>query len=245
MTRASLVLSAFRVLPLADLDTVVGADTAMIIAPHADDESLGCGGLIAQLCARERFPIVVIVTDGTGSHPSSRLYPPGRLRSLREEEASRAVSILGLPLDRLIFLRLPDGAAPVIGPLFDATVAHLADLTQTYGCHTILAPWLYDPHGDHEAVQIMARLVGTVTGALVLSYPVWGWLLPEGTVLPDVSPQGWRLDITRDLAAKRCAIAAHASQYSDLIRDDPDGFRLPADLLTVFEAPYEVFLSDT
>jgi hypothetical protein len=44
------------------------------------------------------------------------------------------------------------------------------------------------------------------------------------------------------LELKRRAIAAHASQYSGLITDDPRGFRLPADLLSVFEQPYEVFL---
>src|SRR5260370_23871041 len=46
-----------------------------------------------------------IVTDGTGSHPSSRTYPPGRLRALREREALQAVTILGLPPERLHFLR--------------------------------------------------------------------------------------------------------------------------------------------
>jgi hypothetical protein len=38
------------------------------------------------------------------------------------------------------------------------------------------------------------------------------------------------------------AIAAHASQYSDLIADDPNGFRLPPELLSVIDLPYEVFL---
>jgi LmbE family N-acetylglucosaminyl deacetylase len=243
MTQVSVVLRAFRELPFADLDNVVRADTAMIIAPHADDESLGCGGLIAQLCARKRFPVVVIVTDGTGSHRSSRLYPSARLRSLREQEARRAVTILGLPLDRLIFLRLPDGAVPVTGPEFAAAVTHITNLARAYGCNTILAPWLYDPHGDHEAAQIMARSVGNIIDAVVLSYPVWGWLLPYDSELPEVSPQGWRLDITQNVVTKQRAIAAHVSQYTDLIRDDPDGFRLPAELLAVFEAPYEVFLS--
>lgn len=242
MIQANLVLRAFRELPFVDLDNLVKGDAAMIIAPHPDDESLGCGGLIAQLCNRKRFPIVVIVTDGIGSHRTSRLYPPDRLRALREQEARRAVTILGLPLDRLIFLRLPDGAVPLSGPKFDAAVNQIVDLARIHGCRTILAPWLYDPHGDHEAAQFMARSVGNMIDAPVLSYPVWGWLLPDNSKLPDLTLQGWRLDITHNMVTKRRAIVAHASQYTDLIRDDPDGFRLPADLLTVFEAPYEVFL---
>ena len=33
-----------------------------------------------------------------------------------------------------------------------------------------------------------------------------------------------------------------AHQYGDLIKDDPDGFRLPESLLSVFEAPFETFI---
>src|SRR5690606_16204888 len=42
-----------------------------VIAPHPDDESLGCGGLIAALAADGRAVQVVFVTDGAGSHPNS------------------------------------------------------------------------------------------------------------------------------------------------------------------------------
>jgi hypothetical protein len=45
------------------------------------------------------------------------------------------------------------------------------------------------------------------------------------------------------VVAKRAAIQAHQSQYSDLITDDPEGFRLPAGLLSVFEVPFETFVS--
>jgi LmbE family N-acetylglucosaminyl deacetylase len=47
----------------------------MVLAPHADDESLGCGGLIAELVAKARPPMIVILRDGTGSHPLSREIP--------------------------------------------------------------------------------------------------------------------------------------------------------------------------
>jgi hypothetical protein len=55
--------------------------------------------------------------------------------------------------------------------------------------------------------------------------------------------QGWRLDTTRHLPAKRRAIAAHRSQTTDLIDDDPNGFRLPDEFLALFTRPFEVFLS--
>ena len=51
---------------------------------------------------------------------------------------------------------------------------------------------------------------------------------------------GWRSQA--HLPAKRRAIAAHASQYGALIDDDPAGFQLPADLLSIFDQPWETFL---
>jgi LmbE family N-acetylglucosaminyl deacetylase len=242
MSRAADVVSRLRALPLVGVDTIADDGVVMVLAPHADDESLGCGGLINELAAQGRPPVVVIVTDGTGSHPSSRTYPPGRLRALREREALQAVTILGLSAERLHFLRLRDTATPRYGTEFDSTVTAVANLMRDNRCRVLCAPWFYDPHCDHEGAQLIARAAVKRTGAALLSYPVWGWLLADETSLPNAPVDGWRLDIQHNLELKRRAIAAHASQYSDLITDDPNGFRLPADLLSVFDQPYEVFL---
>jgi len=243
MSRAADIFARLRALPLVGVDTIADNGAVMVLAPHADDESLGCGGLIIELAAKGRPPVIVIVTDGTGSHPLSRTYPPARLRALREREALQAVTILGLPAERLHFLRLRDTATPQCGPEFNSTVTAVANLMRDNGCRMLCAPWLYDPHCDHEGAQLIARAVTKRTGAELLSYPVWGWLLADETPLPDSLLEGWRLDIPqKHLALKRRAIAAHASQYSDLITDDPNGFRLPANLLSVFDQPYEVFL---
>jgi GlcNAc-PI de-N-acetylase len=55
----------------------------IVVAPHPDDESLACGGLIADGCRQELPGKVVIVSDGAGSHPKSKAYPPDRLTALR------------------------------------------------------------------------------------------------------------------------------------------------------------------
>src|SRR5665213_2934225 len=242
MKRAADIMADFHRLPIADLDTITNGRKVTILAPHADDESLGCGGLIAELTARSQPPVVVIVTDGTGSHPSSVAYPAPRLRELREQEALAAVSILGVPGDHLNFLRVRDTATPTCGPEFYSIVHRVEHLMCRYSSDILCAPWLYDPHGDHEATQIIARAAATRTGAMLLSYPVWGWLLEDDIQLPDAPIVGWRLNIEKHLELKRRAICAHASQYTNLIDDDPNGFRLPADLLSVFASPYEIFL---
>jgi len=237
------VIATLAKLPFRDLDQVSPYGTSLVVAPHPDDESLGCGGFIAESCARGRPPVVIVMTDGTASHPSSPSYPADRLRALRESETSVALSMLGLSSERLHFMRLQDSAMPTGGKRFDLAVAELRRLVLAYTCKTILAPWLYDPHCDHETTQLMVRAAVTTLGVSVYSYPVWGWLLPPEQPLSEDKIDGWRLNITDHLQRKRGAIASHQSQYSDLINDDPKGFRLPPELLSTFERPYETFIA--
>jgi LmbE family N-acetylglucosaminyl deacetylase len=145
---------------------------------------------------------------------------------------------LGLTPDNLAFFGYPDTALPTHGEV----AARVARLAQEQGCAVILAPWLHDPHCDHEAAAIMAREAAQLAHCRLLSYPVWGWLLPSDQQIPVNRVAGCKLPISSHLQAKQSAVAAHASQYSGLIDDSPDGFRLPQQLLAVFERPYEVFL---
>jgi len=240
--KAALLHEAFRTLPIGTLDDIAPG-TALIIAPHPDDESLGCGGFIAEACRNNRPPIIVIATDGSASHPNSRLWPPQRLAARRERETYAATAKLGLPASRLIFLRLPDTKAPTQGPAFDYAVITLAHIARDHACQTILVPWRHDPHCDHEAVWLMGLALRAQTGLALRAYPVWGWTRAPEEELDDPPPTGWRLPIEAHLPAKKAAIAAHESQTGHLIQDDPTGFTLPPTLLTPMLRPYEVFLT--
>ncbi len=239
--RVADIHSGWEKLPFANIEEIFGLGRTLILAPHPDDESLGCGGLIAASCRLGRAPLVVILTDGTGSHPASRKFPQATLRRLREREAAEALHRLGLDdPDALVFLGLRDTAAPHRGAEFVAVVDRLAQLAE--GCGTICAPWRHDPHCDHEAADRMARGVAARIGIRHLAYPVWGWTLPADTNLPEPRVRGWRLDISAVAAAKQHAIAAHRSQHGGVIHDDPAGFQLPASMLAHFRRAYEVFL---
>lgn len=227
--------------PKASLEDIVGPGAPLVLAPHPDDESLGCGGLIAASVAAGRSPVVAILTDGAGSHPRSLAFPPDRLRAVRANEARIAMQQLGLPEDRLVFLGQPDQAAPREGPVFGDMANRLAALVADAGCSAILAPWQGDPHCDHEAASVLAAAVAACTGVRHVAYPVWGWMLPADASVHGVPGQGWRLDIGPFLSVKKGAIAAHRSQCGGLISDDPGGFQLPADLLSVFTAAFETF----
>ena len=245
MIRAADAIEAMAGLPFAPLSAVTGNKPALILAPHADDETLGCGGLIAAATAAGHPPFVLILTDGTGSHPKSASYPSARLTALRNAEARAAVAILGLPLERIEFLGLRDTAAPMEGPDWEQAVASILCLSKRVNAATIVAPWEHDPHCDHLAAHRMASAAVARQRLRHLAYPVWGWTLPPDALLPGSSPTGMRLQIDAYAETKQRAIAAHASQYSDLIQDDPSGFRLPPGLLDVFTRPYETFLTVT
>jgi len=243
LLRAADLHQVWRGLPIAAIPEIIGDGRCLILAPHPDDESLGCGGLIAACCAAERPPLVAILTDGAGSHPGSRAFPPDRLRAEREREAREAAALLGLPSERIMFLGQPDTAAPTEGPAFAVVVETVASLVRHQpGCTAILAPWRHDPHCDHEAASLVAAAVAECCGIRSVAYPVWGWTLPPDTPIATSISRGWQLDISAFLHRKRQAIQAHRTQYGGLITDDPSGFQLPPALLSIFDAPFETFL---
>jgi len=241
MTAAGEVLAAFRALPLASPAESVGRRFA-VLAPHPDDESLGCGGMIADACAAGYPPVVMILTDGAMSHPGSAAFPPPRVAALRADEVAEAMRALGLPPDRLHLLGVPDTAAPHD----DGAVAQLAERVAALaaGCDTLLVTWRHDPHGDHQAAHLIARAAAARLAARLLQYPVWGWTLPPETPLPPAAWRGWRVDIADRLAAKRQAIAAHRSQLGKVIDDLPGGFALPADFLALFDQKWETLVQE-
>lgn len=229
--------------PVEDLRTI---GSALVMAPHPDDESLGCGGTLAQLRTRGYAVHVLFVSDGTLSHPNSRAYPANRLRDLRESEARDALQILGVGAADCTFLRYPDRRVPTPDkPDFAEAVAAVAQLIDRLKPQTLFMPWRRDPHPDHRASwQLGQAAVRQCTAQpRILEYLIWLWEL--GT--PSDSPQphevrSWWVPIDAVMAQRDRAIAAHRSQVTHLIDDDPTGFYLSPELLVHFRQPREFFL---
>ncbi|HEV3072935.1 MAG TPA: PIG-L family deacetylase, partial [Thermoanaerobaculia bacterium] len=83
----------------------VRAASALVLAPHFDDEVLGCGGLLAQLTAAGATVRVLFLTDGGGGREAVSDRDSYRLR--RRQEALAAAAVLGIA--GCDFLDLPDG----------------------------------------------------------------------------------------------------------------------------------------
>ena len=237
------VLDAARRLPFRTIREALEDRPFIVVAPHPDDESLGCGGLIAE-ASRQGLPgKVVIVSDGAGSHPKSKTYPPDRLTSLREEEAKQAAAVLGLKPEDMLFLRLPDRFVPHEGKEAERAICAIVDCVREIGAGSLFVSWRHDPHCDHQASYEIARQVqDRVGGVRLFEYVVWGHTLPPSAAVGPFRG-GFKIRVDDEaLEKKRHAIAAHRSQTSDLIDDDPDGFLFTQIDRVHFDRPYEFFL---
>lgn len=233
-------LDAMHRMPVTTPAAFTGGVSIVVLSPHPDDESLGLGGLIAAVCETGGRVKIVVLTDGAASHPGSVTTPPARLAALRKDEAREAAAILGVGAADLTHLDLPDAAVPSSGEDFDAAVTLIGLIVEDAGAPLLLVTWGHDPHCDHAAADAMARAVrDRRPGLTVWSYPIWGRHLDPALPIDAPAPDGFRLDITPWLDQKHRAIAAHASQMTDLIADDPDGFRFTPALLAPFLEPQE------
>lgn len=230
-------------MPFAPIDDIIGPGTLVVLAPHPDDETLGCGGLIAGARALGRRVEVVVITDGSGSHPGSRTHPPARLAALRRAESRCAAEALGLSSAHVTHLDLPDAAPPTGAVLAEALDA-IESVLRACGAKTLCVTWRHDPHCDHQAAAAMAdAMAARLPDLHVWHYPIWGLLLlPPDQVIDASGPVGYRLDIAPWLEAKRAAIRCHVSQMTTLIDDSPDGFQFDDRTLAPFLQPFERFI---
>jgi len=231
------------VLPLRTIASIVQTPV-LVVAPHPDDETLGCGGAIALLRQAGCEVRVLVISDGTLSHPRSRKYPAPALRDLRESETLAAMAGLSVAADQVTFLRLPDGAVPT--PEF-AAFADAVKLCCTAlaadSAQLVFVPWRNDPHPDHRATwQLMqATLKRRSPFPRLIEYPIWDWD-PKQRGSLSAAITAWRLDISPVLPLKQRAIEAYRSQITNLIDDDPEGFRFTPELLAHFAQPWEMYL---
>ena len=80
------------------------AKSLLVVAPHYDDEVLGCGGLIARCVASQAVVRVLFLTDGGADH---RGDARAAYTERRRQEATAAAAVLGLTGTH--HLGLPDG----------------------------------------------------------------------------------------------------------------------------------------
>ena len=211
----------FRLRFRAPLPLIEG--TTLIIAPHPDDETIGCGGLIA--AKRERIvPVfVVFLTDGRLCLGADYPDKVGLART-RRQEAILALSCLGVSEDALTFLDFPDGGLSRLTQEERHTaVGQLADLMVRFTPAEILMPYRADCHDDHEAANSLVRealkRVSLSTQPSLTEYLIWGvWEAPLLRAAAwRTTGSGVRFPLQAAVVRKKHdAVAAYASQLKIL-----------------------------
>lgn len=198
-----------------------------VVVPHADDETLGCGGLIALAAAAGITVTITILTDGAASHPGSTAWPPARLARRRRSEARAAVRQLAGSEAKTLFVGASDGA-------LDDKAGHCAAIPPA---DLYVTCWRDDPHPDHRAAFFIAFAAAQSQGAPLLAFPLW--VLTTLEPVPQIPL--FRLNVRAKLKQKRLAIAMHQSQLGNLIKDT-NGFILGDELQRLFVRGDELYL---
>jgi N-acetylglucosamine malate deacetylase 1 len=219
---------------MATLNHIEGA--ALVFAPHQDDETLGCGGLIA-LKRQQNIPVnVAFLTDGSACYESIALQGATVMASseivpMRQAEAIAALGHLGVEPSNIHFL---DQADQFLGELSDsahqALVDRVVSLIQTVAPQHIYVTYRDDVHSDHQASyrvvrdalaqsqQSQSQQSQSQQSIQLWEYPIWTfWNYQRfSAMLRNKQFKLCRLPIHTVHTQKQAALQCYRSQYEQL-----------------------------
>lgn len=182
----------------------------LVLAPHPDDEILGCGGLMAQHAHELRQVRVIVATDGAAASSNEAAM---EYLQRRERETTAGLAVVGVT-STPVFLRFPDRQ---LFSRAEELKRILAEELRTWRPDLILAPSPLELHPDHVAlsralvdvVQSSPDIAADLALCRIAFYEVSHAFRPNTLV-----------DITDVAEKKFSALDAHASQLE--IRDYRD-----------------------
>lgn len=181
------------------------SNTVLVVAAHADDEALGCGGTIAKHVAAGDRVHVVYVADGVTSRGGA-----GQDDLVRRQQATEnARNILGI--STLAFLDLPDNRLDSL-PLLDI-VQPLETLIGKLEPEIIYTHHYGDLNVDHrlvhQAVMTACRPLPGSTVREILAFEVMSSTEWSGPGLAPFLPNFF-VDISAHMETKMQALEAYA-----------------------------------
>ncbi len=216
------------------------AGPLLIVAPHADDETLGCAAVMLRAVRAGRRVGVVIVSDGSQSIQSA-IISAQQLAAMRVDEAVAAVGAFGVAREDVHFLGFPDSRLDdAKAAVAEALLARIAALNPA----EIYVPYGIDGHRDHRAVAAaFDMLLGAGKIACpVYEYPVWfwPWQALRHLAMPRRLLRLRKVATAGCLATKRQAMLSYRSQMEN-ITGEPDVWFLERRMLANFFKPNELF----
>ena len=171
--------------------------TALVLAPHPDDEVATCGGMVLHHVDAGQPVEVAFLTDG--ARGSWKTEPDPAYVRLREREAREACTFQGTREPR--FLGFPDGRLAADERLVSAVRALLHEIRPA----VVYCPSFFEIHNDHHqaALALLAAVEGADLDPLLMfgeiGAPLWANVL---------------VDITAVFARKMQALRHYESQLS-------------------------------
>lgn len=159
----------------------------LVLAPHPDDEVLGCGATMAKYASAGHKVFVLVATRG-----SKKLYADDRIENVRNE-ALRAHKVLGVT--ETFFLDFPAPELDTV-PLADIS-REIARILSENKIHTLYLPHRGDIHNDHRVV---------FNAGLVASRPVGDYSVKEIYAYETLSETEWAAPFGDDAFIPTCFI---------------------------------------
>jgi LmbE family N-acetylglucosaminyl deacetylase len=223
------------ILGRGSMPLILSKKSAMVFSPHQDDETFGCGGMIALKREQGIQVVVAFLTDGQGSVGKNSQIQD-KVIQIRKQEAVTALSILGVESSEIYFLDKADGTLRDLEALQrQQTIEQIAELLDKYKPGEVYVPHEKDCHKDHEATYTLVKeAIGQSKIEVdLLEYAIWlFWRAPLFIMLKlqDIA-DAYRLSIAAVQDKKNKAIASYSSQIE----------YLPPSFIKRFLGSYEIF----
>jgi LmbE family N-acetylglucosaminyl deacetylase len=172
----------------------------LVVAPHQDDEIIGCGGAMLLQLSKGNAVNVVFVQDGGDEYKEDGYARREDLTLVREEEARQVAQKMGIPQPQ--FLRYAN--------LGGSNITKVAKDLQSEIIRTksdvIFAPFFLDYNIDHQLVNFaLSEALATLKQKpKIYGYEVWGLCIPNVII---------NIDLVME--KKRELLSLYKSQLSD------------------------------
>jgi LmbE family N-acetylglucosaminyl deacetylase len=189
-------------LPWPGLKNYIPANKVLVLAPHMDDEIIGCGGSILKYC-RENIHVSVVYTT-LGNKDIYKKMSPKAMHETRKKEAEKSADFLGIK--NLYFLDNDDSS----DKNWQENSEELFSLLNELNPDLVYLPNYADSHPDHVKTNILFRnccLNGYT--CKIAAYEVWSLIFWPNILV----------NITNEMKTKLSALKEHKSQMKYLKYD--------------------------
>jgi LmbE family N-acetylglucosaminyl deacetylase len=247
LTSPTIPIAANKNVP-HELDAFLGHNTSaalrgvVVVAPHPDDEILGCGALMSAIAAQGGLVWVVYLTDGGASQPDLDPVARRNLVLRRQGEAWRGLNVLGVDPLCTVFVGAPDGELHRSHTHQSLAAYKLDELLELGWVSAVFVTSPHDNHIDHKAAyRLVEETVRPYSNIGLYTYPVSSRIDAESNIdLHSAFPITFRTNGFE--RAKREALACHTSQLEGTAQ--AGGFALRDEQVAMMCAGPEYFARD-